>query len=223
MSAARDWLHAMLARCPATRYERPAKACRPLELADGVEPAPAAKPAALVSTWSGRRVDVFDPDPAQIHMIDIATALSRQCRYNGHTSSFYSVAQHCVLVSELVPPGDALAGLLHDAAEAYLPDVSCLIKPHLPGFEALENSLLAVIFGRFGLALPLPASVLRMDARIRSDEAFHFMGDPADWTGMARPIGLHLRAWCMEEARARFLERYMVLSRDRDQRAEVPA
>tara|TARA_R110002110_G_scaffold222566_1_gene436511 strand:+ start:2606 stop:3199 length:594 start_codon:yes stop_codon:yes gene_type:complete len=59
---------------------------------------------------------------------DIAHALSMQCRFNGATSSFYSVAEHCVRVSRIT---GCIHGLMHDAGEAYLPDVASPIKGHL--------------------------------------------------------------------------------------------
>src|SRR3954452_22681285 len=81
-------------------------------------------PGPYLQTVSGRWVNPFDPDPAQLDPGDIARALANQCRFGGHSRAFYSVAQHSVLVSRLVEEGggdaeDASAPLMHDAAGAY--------------------------------------------------------------------------------------------------------
>jgi hypothetical protein len=81
-----------------------------------------------IQTVSGRRFNPFEPDREQIDISDIATALANQCRFGGHTRTFYSVAQHSCLISDLVRErgggaADALSALLHDASEAYLVDL----------------------------------------------------------------------------------------------------
>lgn len=100
---------------------------------------------------SGRRFWPLDPRPADVHPGDIAHGLSMLCRFCGHVRSFYSVAQHSVLVSRVVHPRAALAGLLHDASEAYLGDLIRPIKRHLPGYAAFEDAVMAAVCVRFGL------------------------------------------------------------------------
>ena len=72
-----------------------------------------------IITASGKRFYLRRPTPADIDAGDVAHALAHICRFNGHTREFYSVAQHSILVSRLLPDELKLAGLLHDAAEAY--------------------------------------------------------------------------------------------------------
>ena len=71
---------------------------------------------------SGRRLDILDPSPMDVEIIDIAHGLARVSRWNGQTKGLYpmSVAQHSVMVERFVshkaPKLDTrwrLAALLH--------------------------------------------------------------------------------------------------------------
>ena len=75
---------------------------------------------ATIQTSSGRYIDLLAPSSGDIAIEDIAHALSHIARFNGHTSEFYSVAQHCVLCSRVNPGVMSFEKLLHDAAEAYI-------------------------------------------------------------------------------------------------------
>lgn len=114
------------------------------------------------NTSTGRTIDLLNPSEDQIHIEDIATALSRICRFGGHSSVFYSVAQHSVLVMKLVElhmEGNRmlinenlnLSALLHDASEAYLGDMISPIK-HIVGasYRSLEHNFEVVIGQKYG-------------------------------------------------------------------------
>jgi hypothetical protein len=79
-------------------------------------------------TYSGCEIDFNAPDKQNILLEDIAHSLAHICRFNGHISKFYSVAQHSVLVTYLAPEELHKAAILHDAAEAYLGDVISPLK-----------------------------------------------------------------------------------------------
>jgi len=94
-----------------------------------------------ILTATGRRLDLTGSTADDIHPQDIAQGLSRACRFAGQTTAFYSVAQHSVLASYHVPPEDALHALLHDAAEAYLGDLTGPLKRLLASYhQALLTS-----------------------------------------------------------------------------------
>lgn len=101
----------------------------------------------------GRQVDLRNPKTTDIHIDDIAGALSKLCRFSGHVREFYSVAQHCVLVARALPKDLQLMGLLHDASEAYLNDITRALKhsPEMAAYRYLEEKWENVIFLRYGL------------------------------------------------------------------------
>ena len=109
---------------------------------------------AWIQTYTGRQFWPLAPQAEHVDIRDIAHSLAMQCRFNGHCRGFYSVAQHSVLVSQVVPPEDALWGLLHDAAEAYISDLPRPLKNTAPEFRAAEHRLLTVILGRLGCPSP---------------------------------------------------------------------
>lgn len=94
---------------------------------------------------------------SSIEIEDVAHALSHICRYNGHCKKFYSVAEHSVLVSRIIRkmwPDDLQAiwaGLLHDATEAYVGDVTTPLKITMPQFMELEDKLTKDIAKKFGV------------------------------------------------------------------------
>ena len=128
---------------------------------------------AIIQTYTGRAIDILNPSPADIHIEDIAWALSNMCRFNGHVSSFYSVAQHSVLVSRHCEPRDALWGELHDASEAYIADIARPFKHTevMKGYREVEARLMRVICDRFGLPHEQPESVTRADHLLLASEA----------------------------------------------------
>ena len=90
-------------------------------------------------TFTGKLVNPLDLTPQDVDIRDIAHHLSNMCRWQGATRHFYSVAEHCVHVSRLVPTGYALLALLHDAAEAYMGDAIRPIKRRLMCAERISD------------------------------------------------------------------------------------
>jgi 5'-deoxynucleotidase YfbR-like HD superfamily hydrolase len=182
-----------------------------------------------ISTLSGRRVDLLNPHEGDIDIHDIAHGLSMICRYGGQTSQFYSVAQHCTILSSIVPamvqqeyPSTtdweltqiAKAALLHDAAEAYTGDIKTPLKNLLTGFvERIERPLEVVIFKRFNLSTDWMRPVHQYDKRICVNEMkrLFFTGPPLELLGVEPIPNLVISPQSPEEARRWFYARYKAL------------
>jgi hypothetical protein len=135
-----------------------------------------------IQTSTGRKFFPTEPNPGEIVIEDIAHALSYSCRYNGHTSTFYSVAEHSVHVDDLVARrGGSLEehrwALLHDASEAYLCDIPRPLKrmPEMQPYRDAEKQLQMAIVTHFGLDPEQPAIVTEMDSFILGTEARQLM------------------------------------------------
>ena len=137
---------------------------------------------------SGKPFYPMDPRAEDVDIRDIAASLSKLCRFNGHCRAFYSVAQHSIHVSFLVPAEDALAGLLHDATEAYVGELMRPIKLMLPDFIEMENRIGAAIAERFGLDDLCPPSVKEADTRIVVNEKNALLNpsNGTDWGDLPR-------------------------------------
>jgi hypothetical protein len=149
-----------------------------------------------MQTYTGRQFWPIDPRPDEIFIEDIAHALGNACRYAGHCITFYSVAEHSVLMARAVPQEFKAWALLHDASEAYLVDVPRPLKPFLTGYADLEDRVMAAVATRFGLAAEMPAIVKDTDNRILHDERRqNMMQCEADWDLPGSALGIELHYW----------------------------
>lgn len=164
-----------------------------------------------IQTYTGKRFFPLDPRPEDIDPVDIAHALSMLCRFGGHCSRFYSVAEHSVLMAKHggTTHHERLWLLLHDAAEAYLVDVPRPIKRQLPVYQAAEVKLLQAIAARFELPYSrsdrvYPEYVHEIDNRILLTERRELMVDGVhrwaidDWDPL--PVTIHGWDWGVAES-----------------------
>lgn len=173
-------------------------------------------------TYTGRRFHHQDLRVDEVHPLDIAHALAHTCRYNGQTSGFYSVAEHCLLLADFARDRNwneelQLECLIHDAAEAYVGDVILGLKDKLPAFQETEARVEKTIREAFGLKPISPGAlhyVKNLDRRILLDERdqlfprgtqFH-----ADLDELV-PLLTAIRCLAPTTARARYMTRLMGL------------
>jgi 5'-deoxynucleotidase YfbR-like HD superfamily hydrolase len=152
-----------------------------------------------IQTYTGLKFHVDNPTVDEISIRDIAHQLSFSCRYTGATSIFYSVGEHSLLVDSIlvnlgiIDPKVRLEGLLHDAAEAYLPDVPSPIKHLLlPDFVKLEKKYLKVIGKKFKVQLePKPAIVDKADKIALAMEYRDLRTKIYDWGLTEKPLDFY--------------------------------
>lgn len=167
-----------------------------------------------IQTKSGKKMYPLDPHPEDFDIEDIAHALSNQCRFTGHVSAFYSIAEHSVRVAwhvmDIAPGDDAasFAALMHDASEAYMPDLSRPIKqsPQFQFYRDAEDNLMQKLSVRFGFQYPLPDIVHEADSILLGTEARDLMSPVVDdWHMRYEQLPDKVVPWTQEIAKELFL------------------
>jgi hypothetical protein len=109
-----------------------------------------------------------------VRIEDIAHHLAHVCRWAGAPKAFWSVAQHSVIVSYITPPRLvrlAQWALLHDAAEAYIGDITRPLKTLLPGVREIEDRIMLAIADHFHMSYPEPEELCTYDDQVQRLEA----------------------------------------------------
>ena len=167
-----------------------------------------------ITTYTGRTIDFLNPSADEVHILDIAKGLASQVRFNGQIDGHYSVAEHSVWVSRLVPGPLAFYGLLHDASESYMSDVVKPLKDLLPAFEQIESLIMMVIWSAMGVEAP-SLSALReikdVDMRMLATEKEQLIRHSnQDWPRLEpfSPYDIRIESLEREAAFQLFLRRY---------------
>jgi 5'-deoxynucleotidase YfbR-like HD superfamily hydrolase len=139
-----------------------------------------------LQTGSGRRVPVLNPQADDIDIIDIINSISKLCRFNGHCSEFYSVAQHCVLGADFIlAEWDdvelAKEFLLHDATESYVGDMIRPVKIHVRQFLDIEDRFTTAISTKFDLPLEMTSRCKEVDNIMVTWEKRDLLPNSEEW------------------------------------------
>lgn len=176
---------------------------------------------AWIQTFTGKKFHLLDPHPDEIDIRDIAHSLAMQCRFTGHVKHHYSVAQHSIYVSQIVPPEDALWGLLHDASEAYMSDLNRPLKyftPIGPLYLQQEAKVMQALTLVFGIERTMPASVHKADGMLLYAEKEQLLNDSISWNvkwgGDTTPADIKIERWSLGRAEQEFLDRFDELYRE---------
>lgn len=173
-----------------------------------------------IQTFTGKKFFPLNPRVEDVCIDDIAHALSNVCRYGGHCRQFYSVAQHCCMVSDWIPEFK-LEALMHDATEAYLGDMVRPVKHSegMKGFRDAEARLEWSIAAALDLDF-LPETVKLVkeydNRALFTEKKFILTHQGMLWSSPVEPLPVaYLTPWTPEQAEEEFLERYFSLQRKR--------
>ena len=178
-----------------------------------------------IITYSGKKFYFDDPQPDQISVEDIAHSLANTGRFNGHTKHFYSVAQHCCKVHDLLGGGSmGWYGLFHDASEAYTGDMVSPLKRLLPDFNLYEDKIQYTIWEAilpryewFHLGGDVKREVKKADIKAFTWEVRDMhRHDSEFWTDFTEEDISDLpklQSWSPSYAKGQFMRRYNVLRR----------
>lgn len=157
-----------------------------------------------IRTFTGLYVNPLRLSPLDIDHHDLAHHLSLICRYTGACPTHYSVAQHSVYVATLMQrryasAEAALAGLLHDAAEAYFNDLASPVKhdPRMQWYRDLEHEATLMIFEKYSVDAAWLVLTKKYD-----DQAFR--DEVESWWGAKELI----QPWTSSYAEKRFLNAF---------------
>ena len=176
--------------------------------------APSIAHSLFVSTYTGRQFFPLAPTPDQIDIEDIAHGLAYQCRFNGQTRHFYSVAQHSLIVAYLVPKRLRMSALLHDAAEAYMGDMVKPLKQLFPLFSDIEAKVMSVIGLKFGIGNFDDKAIKRADVVALAMEKRDLMPNSTESWASLRDIAaspIRITPLSPEEAKAAFLSAFRLV------------
>jgi hypothetical protein len=172
-----------------------------------------------MQTASGGKFHLSKSEPAEVDIKDIAEALAKISRFNGHTQNFYSIAQHSCLVMDVLPLAAKPYGLMQDAHKAFTGEMMRPVRAALAqeaGYDIWARVCLDVqkaVHESVGLTWPphptLAKLVEEADRKILATERRDILADGPSWQmSLPAPDKQVIRAWTWVESHHNFLERF---------------
>ena len=162
-----------------------------------------------IETYTGKKFHYLKPTVDEIDIVDIAHSLALKTRFSGHCKTFYSVAEHSIRVAKLLPQELKLSGLLHDVAEAYIPDIPRPIKATF-GLKPVEDKILQVIYAKYN-TFPSP-KIMEADDVLIATEARDLMENTDGWAKLPEPLKAKIVPVRWQTAELRFLIAFYLLT-----------
>lgn len=173
---------------------------------------------------SGTYFSYSEPWASVPTLEDLAYGHAYECRFNGQCRSrrtgrrvFYSVAQHCVLMSHVVAPAIAYDALMHEAEEFICKDLSTDLKRMSPDYKAIARRCQAALFVRFAVPMLDPDAIKAADLRMLATERrdiLNWNGERWGIDGKATPYDIEIEPWEHEEAARAFIARFREIAPD---------
>lgn len=177
----------------------------------------------FMSLYSGGKFFPLDPTEQEVHIEDIAHALSHQNRFNGHLKWPYTVAQHSVLCAKQARSMDydlnvQLYALMHDAAEAYIGDMIRPLKYYMPMFKEVEDRIMTVVARKFDFSMNkrATAKIKTIDNLMCAAEKRDMHPTTLEWPGMPDPVDIKtIEPWPHSYAKGQFMRMFNQINESR--------
>jgi hypothetical protein len=167
---------------------------------------------------SGSYFDFEAPEQTPLTIEDVAYGLAYACRFAGQCYSkrlgrrvFYSVADHCEIMSRLVPEHLAYDALMHELGEPTCGDMTGPLKSIVPQYKAIEKRCEKAAQRQFGVTMTEPETIKLFDLRMLATERRDLMNwADEEWACVqgAEPFDIFIEPRSPDEAAAAFLRRF---------------
>ncbi len=137
----------------------------------------------------GKKLYYEDPQPQHMPVLELIQAIACERRFANQIKARFNVANHSVLVYDILKSWDApkhvlVQGLIHDLHEGVTRDVSSPLAHHpdMAYFRKVCDGLLKANCERAGVPFPIDALVHKADKAACKMEAYAFADDRhPDW------------------------------------------